>query len=31
VAEHNTRETTTSAVVNDIVGATEAEIARSVN
>jgi simple sugar transport system ATP-binding protein len=31
VAEHRTRETTTSAVVNDIVGATEAEIARSVN
>jgi simple sugar transport system ATP-binding protein len=31
VAEHHTRETTTSAVVNDIVGATEAEIARSVN
>ncbi|WP_158802913.1 ATP-binding cassette domain-containing protein [Acidisoma sp. L85] len=31
VAEHSTRETTTSAVVNDIVGATEAEIARSVN
>ena len=31
VAEHRTRETTTSAVVNDIVGATEAEIARSIN
>jgi simple sugar transport system ATP-binding protein len=31
VAEHRTRETTTASVVNDIVGATEAEIARSVN
>jgi simple sugar transport system ATP-binding protein len=31
VAEHMTRETTTAAVVNDIVGATEAEIARSLN
>ncbi len=31
VAEHTTRETTTSAVVNDIVGASEAEIARSLN
>jgi len=31
VAEHVTRETTTAAVVNDIVGASEAEIARSLN
>ncbi|WP_284946690.1 ATP-binding cassette domain-containing protein [Acidisoma cladoniae] len=31
VAEHVTRTTTTSAVVNDIVGATEAEIARNIN
>ncbi|MBW4025211.1 MAG: sugar ABC transporter ATP-binding protein [Proteobacteria bacterium] len=31
VAEHVTRESTTAAVVNDIVGATEAEIARSLN
>jgi simple sugar transport system ATP-binding protein len=31
VAEHITRETTTSAVISDIVGATEAEIARSIN